>query len=128
MCVGNSERKTYTLVLKNDIPDDEQDQTPTDDRPKETSTVSFEYSFSLSGNNGEEETVIVPFDKFVAYYRGKKVEKPPALDLGDVKRMSFMVRSFFGEEKQEGPFSLEVFSVVAVNEENKGRGAWCCLM
>jgi hypothetical protein len=109
----------YTLVLKNDVADGaEAEDHVLPGRTKEGSTVSFEYNFSPMCSQGEEEMVHAPFSEFVAFYRGRPVENPPSLDLACVKRMSFMVRSFFGDQKQEGPFSLEVFSVAAVSNGN----------
>ncbi|KAA8908217.1 complex I intermediate-associated protein 30-domain-containing protein [Sphaerosporella brunnea] len=109
--------KKYTLVLKNELPYDDEHHSPTDWKKMETSTVSFEYTFTAPHKSDRDvEIIFLPFSEFVAYYRGRKVEPPPELDLGHVRRMSFMVRSFFGDKEQEGPFSLEIFSLAVVKE------------
>jgi hypothetical protein len=108
--------KTLTLVLKDTIPDPSL-ETPSASRERENNealrrekpktTLSYEYNFRPSH----------PQPKDV--YRGREVDRPhKALDLGGVKRMSFMVRSFFG--KQNGPFQITVLGVAAVKMGTDG--------
>ncbi|KAM7224055.1 hypothetical protein V8F06_000528 [Rhypophila decipiens] len=96
--------KKYTIVLKDTI-------LPKRPDGREQSTISWESDFSLAGVE-ETETITLPFAEFKPTYRGKPVEDPEAkLDWGSIKRVSIMVRSFFGE--QHGPFSLVISSVAA---------------
>lgn len=98
----------------------------------ETSTVSFEYNFTPAPSS----TVAANFAEFKPFYRGREMEGPdaPRLDLGKVERLSFMVRSFFGDEKQEGGYRLEIVEVGLVKPgewkgEGGGEGAgWCSVM
>jgi len=114
------EAKTYTLVLKNDIPPASpapRDANGYRPRGEETSTVSFEYGFSPTSSS----TVTAEFAEFRPFYRGREMEGPeaPRLDLGKVERLSFMVRSFFGDEKQEGAYRLEIVELALVKPEEE---------
>lgn len=75
---------------------------------REQSTISYEYDFSAAGNY----SVFVPWSELKPTYRGKEKNDAPPLNTKDIKRWSFMMRSFFGG--QEGDFSVEIKSVKAV--------------
>ncbi|KAM7185977.1 NADH:ubiquinone oxidoreductase complex I intermediate-associated protein 30 [Rhypophila sp. PSN 637] len=101
--VAKEKVKKYTVVFKDTI-------LPKRPDGREQSTISWESDFSLAGV--ETETITLPFTEFKPTYRGKPVEDPEAkLDWGSIKRVSIMVRSFFGE--QHGPFSLVISSIAA---------------
>jgi len=125
-------KKVFTLVLKTDIPDDPNEN--------EKSTISYEYNFSPFQND-DETTIIAPFSSFKPFYRGRPVPDAPPLDIKNVKRMSFMTRSFFGKPEQEGRFRLEIASVSTTSKEGnkddeewekvdvpEAKGWWCSLM
>ena len=105
------------MILKNSIPTDEKHSAQGGDN----ATINYEYSFSPLGF--EEERIIAPFSAFVPYFRGRRVANPPPLDKKHVRRMNLMVRSFFGKEEQEGPFSITFLSV-EVGGEEQGWGSW----
>jgi len=76
---------------------------------REQSTISYEYDFSAIGNY----SVFVPWSELKPTYRGKEKNDAPPLDTKGIKRWSFMMRSFFGD--QEGDFSVEIKAVKAVS-------------
>ncbi|KAI6492096.1 hypothetical protein MCOR11_006852 [Pyricularia oryzae] len=112
-----ADNKTYTLTLKNDI-------LPTGPDGREQSTVSWEYDFVALGDGdkeGETKQVKMPIDQFKPTYRGRPAEDAK-LDLANIKRISFMMRSFF--EKQDGDFSLTIKSLAvsqSVQSESPAR-------
>lgn len=97
--VGKSDGKKYTLTLKNEV-------LPKRTDGREQSTLSWEYDFV--GNDAE---LFIPWDDFKPTYRGKPKSDGEPLDLGTIRRISIMMRSFFGE--QEGPFRLEMKYIAA---------------
>lgn len=76
---------------------------------REQSTISYEYDFSAAGSY----SVFVPWNELKPTYRGKEKNDAPPLNIGGIKRWSFMMRSFFGD--QEGDFLVEIKSVKAVS-------------
>ena len=100
--VGKDDGKRYTFVLKDEI-------LPLMDDGREQSTISYEYNFSAAGNY----SVFVPWCELKPTYRGKEKNDASPLNTKNVKRWSFMMRSFFGD--QEGDFSVEIKSVKAVS-------------
>ncbi|KAF8541246.1 NADH:ubiquinone oxidoreductase intermediate-associated protein 30 [Trichophaea hybrida] len=101
-------KRVFTLVLKTDIPEDDSDN--------EMSTVSYEYNFTPSQDTAET-TIIAPFSSFKPCYRGRPATDAPPLNISCVKRMSFMVRSFFGKPEQGGKFRLEIESISPTTKE-----------
>ncbi|KAK4190817.1 NADH:ubiquinone oxidoreductase [Podospora australis] len=108
--------KKYTLILKDTV-------LPKRPDGREQSTLSWEIDFSLAepgsstGTLSDQEKVQLLFKDFRATYRGKPVDEPESpLDLGGIKRISIMIRSFFGE--QEGDFELGMKSLAAIKAEN----------
>ncbi|KAF4227777.1 hypothetical protein CNMCM6805_002599 [Aspergillus fumigatiaffinis] len=97
--IASSDGKVYTLVLKDRL-------LPKQPDGREQSTVSWEYEFRTA----ERAIVRVRWGHLRATYRGREIDAEP-LDLRNVKRISIMVRSFFG--RQEGGFSLDIVSIVA---------------
>ncbi|KKK26312.1 hypothetical protein ARAM_001564, partial [Aspergillus rambellii] len=112
--IDEADSKLYTLTLKNEI-------LPKRPDGREQSSVSWEIDFRTP----ETGKVVVKWAGFKATYRGREMKKnPPCLDLTNIKRMSIMMRSFFGT--QHGDFSLRLVSIAACrgNEskalDNKG--------
>lgn len=100
--VQQGDAKKYTITLKDQI---------LPRRPREQSTVSWEYDFE-----GQASEVVIPWHEFKPTYRGKPKPDAEPVDLRNVKRISIMCRSFFGE--QEGAFRLELHHIAAVTSES----------
>ncbi|KAI4846174.1 CIA30-domain-containing protein [Aureobasidium sp. EXF-8846] len=101
--------KRYTFILKDELlprnPDNGRDQ----------ATISWEYDFKpCFGESSLEKggLLFVPWSGLKPTYRGKEKEHADPINLKTIKRMSIMMRSFFGD--QEGPFSLTLRSISAV--------------
>ncbi|GFF26005.1 uncharacterized protein C9E9.15 [Aspergillus lentulus] len=97
--IAGSDGKVYTIVLKDRL-------LPNRPDGREQSTISWEYEFRTA----ERAIVRVRWGDLRATYRGREVNAEP-LDLRNVKRISIMVRSFFG--RQEGDFVLDMASIAA---------------
>ncbi|KIW10413.1 hypothetical protein PV08_11376 [Exophiala spinifera] len=108
---SKSDTKTYTLIFKDRL------LPPNPENGREQSTVSWEYDFSSSDfrvnpdHDTSSATVLIPWESFRPTYRGKPCSETDRLNLGHIKRISIMIRSFFGS--QEGHFNLHVSSLVA---------------
>ncbi|KAH7385657.1 complex I intermediate-associated protein 30-domain-containing protein [Pyrenochaeta sp. MPI-SDFR-AT-0127] len=102
--LGKHDGKKYTLTLKDEI------LPPNPENGREQSTISYEYDFSSASENG----LYVPWHALKPTYRGKGKDDAEPLDTKSVKRVSIMMRSFFGE--QEGDFSLEIKSIKAISQ------------
>ncbi|KAI0184836.1 complex I intermediate-associated protein 30-domain-containing protein [Xylaria flabelliformis] len=100
LAIGKGDGKKYTLIVKDEI-------LPKRPDGREQSTVSWEYDFLGTGTELD-----IPWQDLTPTYRGKPKLDAKPLDLGNIKRISIMMRSFFGE--QEGPFDLEVQHIAAV--------------
>ncbi|KZM24451.1 uncharacterized protein EKO05_0001518 [Ascochyta rabiei] len=103
LVVGKDDGKRYTFILKDEI-------LPPMDDGREQSTISYEYDFSAAGNY----SVVIPWSELKPTYRGKEKNDTSPLNTKSIKRWSFMMRSFFGD--QEGDFSVEIKSVKAVSQ------------
>ncbi len=64
---------------------------------------------------GEWLRIAIPFDEFVASYRGRRVPGAPSLDPADVRQLGFLLA-----DERPGPFRLEVRSVRARGSEPMG--------
>ncbi|KAK2626849.1 hypothetical protein QTJ16_004024 [Diplocarpon rosae] len=104
--IAKSDEKQYTLTLKDEL-------LPKSPNGREQSTVSWEYDFKVDSDGGK---VLIHWDDFKATYRGREKKDAQPLDLQHVKRISFMMRSFFGT--QEGDFSLSITSVAAFSKHD----------
>ncbi|KAL1306941.1 hypothetical protein AAFC00_005581 [Neodothiora populina] len=110
--IAESDGKRYTFILKDDL----LPRNPENGR--EQSTTSYEYDFEISekdfigGKAKGDTSIFVPWHKLKPTYRGKVQKDAHPLNLSSVKRISIMMRSFFGD--QEGPFSLSIRSIEAV--------------
>jgi len=107
--IAKSDEKQYTLTLKDEL-------LPKSSNGREQSTVSWEYDFKVESDGAK---VYVYWDDFKPTYRGREKKDAKPLDLQHVKRISFMMRSFFGS--QEGDFSLSITSVSAFSKHDHGK-------
>ena len=84
-CLAGADAKTYTLVLK--------DEVPLSPRARgEQSTVSWEADFSAAVAAGGETQVRLRWRDFRAMYRGREVRDGAELDRAAVKRVGIMCR------------------------------------
>ncbi|KAJ4393584.1 hypothetical protein N0V93_002797 [Gnomoniopsis smithogilvyi] len=116
--VAHADRKKYTITLKDEV-------LPKRPDGREQSTISWEYDFVVeAGESGADSAkVIIPFKDFEPTYRGKPKPDAAPLDLRSVKRVSFMMRSFFGT--QEGDFSIVFNSVSVERNDDLSQGSGC---
>ncbi|OOF96835.1 hypothetical protein ASPCADRAFT_129897 [Aspergillus carbonarius ITEM 5010] len=113
LSIPHSDDKTYTLTLKDELLEKRPDG-------RERSGLVWEVDFRASEWDGGK--VRVGWEDFKPTYRGREVEGARKLDLGGVRRVGIMVRSFFGE--QEGEFELEVEWIKGIQasvREERGR-------
>lgn len=61
------------------------------------------YQCGLDTRSGEWETHLIPFQRFVASYRGRAVPEAVPLDPAKVSALGFLI-----SDQQEGPFRLEI--------------------
>ncbi|KAF6799521.1 cia30 family protein [Colletotrichum sojae] len=104
-----SDGKKYTFNLK--------DTVPPPVNGVEQSGVSWEFDFQIPAVNhtdGQVEKVVMPISEFVPTFRGRVQNDTAPLDLSSIKRVNFMIRSFFAE--QDGEFQLHIKSVIASRE------------
>ncbi|KAI1132792.1 CIA30-domain-containing protein [Nemania abortiva] len=99
LAIGDGDGKKYTLIVKDEI-------LPKRPDGREQSTVSWEYDFI-----GKETQLDIPWHDLKPTYRGKPEPDAKPLDLANIRRVSIMMRSFFGE--QEGAFDLELENIAA---------------
>ncbi|KAL8736243.1 MAG: hypothetical protein Q9166_000398 [cf. Caloplaca sp. 2 TL-2023] len=110
--VGAGDGKVYTLILK-----DEETQDKRDDG-REKAGMNWEADFrvgkSSEGDSSEDvegKKIWVPWSALKATYRGKEKDNAGEFKSGEVRRVGFMMRSFFGTQK--GDFRLELRSLTA---------------
>ncbi|KAI7221789.1 hypothetical protein KC333_g1554 [Hortaea werneckii] len=110
--VSKGDKKRYTFILKDEL------LPPNPENGREQATISYETDFELPPQTVPGETrdryVFIPFKSLNPTYRGKLQKDAPPLDTSNVKRMSIMMRSFFGA--QEGDFSLSIRAITAVSQ------------
>ncbi|TGJ88513.1 hypothetical protein E0Z10_g219 [Xylaria hypoxylon] len=99
LAIKNGDGMKYTLIVKDEILPKRLDG-------REQSTVSWEYDFP-----GHRAELDIPWQSLKPTYRGKPKPGAKPLDLANIRRISIMMRSFFGE--QEGPFDLELQHIAA---------------
>ncbi|KAH0165327.1 CIA30-domain-containing protein, partial [Aureobasidium melanogenum] len=107
--IAEADDKRYTFILKDEL----LPRNP--DNGREQATISWEYDFKPCFGEGSLEKgglVFVPWSALKPTYRGKEKEHADPINLKTIKRMSIMMRSFFGD--QEGSFSLTLRSISAV--------------
>ncbi|THW87528.1 CIA30-domain-containing protein [Aureobasidium pullulans] len=106
--IAEADDKRYTFILKDEL----LPRNP--DNGREQATISWEYDFKpCFGESSLEKggLVFVPWSGLKPTYRGKEKEHADPINLKTIKRMSIMMRSFFGDQK--GPFSLTLRSISA---------------
>ncbi|KAK1755657.1 complex I intermediate-associated protein 30-domain-containing protein [Echria macrotheca] len=91
--VPASDGKTYTVVLKDVVPRKRPDG-------RDESTVVWEHNFFCPGSGGGGR-VVLHFENFKPFYRGKELKREdvPPLNLSNITRISIMIRSFFGKQR-----------------------------
>ncbi|KAF2472141.1 CIA30-domain-containing protein [Lindgomyces ingoldianus] len=106
--LGGSDGKKYTFIMKDEL----LPKNPADGR--EQATTSYEFDFIVSSNaaSAKSSFIFIPWEDFKPTYRGKEKDAPK-LNKKDIRRISIMMRSFFGD--QEGNFSLTLKSIKAVS-------------
>jgi len=106
--IEQSDSKQYTLILKDEL-------LPKSLNGREQSTISWEYDFKpsnlLSEGSGRGK-LFFKFDELKPTYRGREKTGAKPLDLKNIKRISLMMRSFFGTQKSSD-FSLSIISISA---------------
>ncbi|KAI5467666.1 complex I intermediate-associated protein 30-domain-containing protein [Mariannaea sp. PMI_226] len=100
---GGASGHKFTLTIKDTIPGDRGDG-------RDQAGVSWEADFEPPAEGGDIE---LPWGKFRATYRGRDLKDPKPLDLKSIKRVSLMMRSFFGS--QDGDFELIICAIAAKN-------------
>lgn len=89
--VARSDGKRYTLTLKDQVP-------PKTPDGGDQSSVSWEYDFVVGPENSTDDgspgagQVVIPFKDLQPTYRGSPDHDAEPLDLGNVRRISFMMR------------------------------------
>ncbi|KAI5369493.1 Putative complex I intermediate-associated protein 30 [Septoria linicola] len=110
LCISKGDKKRYTFNLKDEL------LTPDPDTGREQASISYECDFELppqtEPGDTHDKTVFIPWSSFNATYRGRPKKDAKPIDLKQIKRLSIMMRSFFGT--QEGDFSLSIRSICAL--------------
>lgn len=102
--------KRYTLTISNEIAEKRPDG-------RDRSTLLYEYSFHTDYTGPLKR--YVKWAEFKPFYRGKPKEDAPKLDTANIRRWSFMIRSFF--DKQHGEFSMCMNCVCAFQTTGEKR-------
>ncbi|KAF2157702.1 CIA30-domain-containing protein [Myriangium duriaei CBS 260.36] len=102
--ITKGDDKRYTLILKDEL------LPPNPTNGREQSTTSYEYAFHTKDLD-LPTTVQIPWASFQPTYRGREQKDAKPLDKSRIKRLSLMMRSFFGTQK--GPFSISLRSISA---------------
>nr|POE49362.1 uncharacterized protein c9e9.15 [Quercus suber] len=112
--VAKGDKKRYTFILKDKL-------LPPSDNGREQAVIAWEIDFELppqaKPGDTKDKSVFVPWKAFNPTYRGKPKKDAQPLDLKSIKRMSIMMRSFFGS--QDGDFSLSITSIKALKKAPK---------
>ncbi|KAH9809524.1 Complex I intermediate-associated protein 30 (CIA30) [Teratosphaeria destructans] len=109
--IVKGDKRRYTFNLKDSIPSQRPDG-------RDEASISWEVDFTLppesEPGDSHARSIVIPFASFNPTYRGRPKKDAAPLDLKTVKRLSIMMRSFFGT--QEGEFSLSMRSIQAVSK------------
>ncbi|KAG9241726.1 CIA30 family protein-like protein [Calycina marina] len=111
--IKETDGKRYTFILKDRL-------LPKSPNGREQSTVSWEYDFQYPEAD-EAKKVFIAWKDLKPTYRGREKQDAEPLDLKRVRRVSLMMRSFFGS--QEGDFSLSITSIAAT-KISAGSSSW----
>lgn len=101
VALGAGDGRRYTLNLKTHLPGKREDG-------RETSGVEYAYTFTAA----KEGMIVVPWEAFVPFYRGREAPSAAPLDPTCIRRWSIMIRSFF--DQQHGHFKVVVRGIRAV--------------
>nr|OQO06826.1 hypothetical protein B0A51_17445 [Rachicladosporium sp. CCFEE 5018] len=108
--VAKGDKKRYTLTVKDTL------LPPSPDDGREQSTISWECDFELPPQAEPGHTtnrqIFIPWESFNPTFRGRLKKDAHALDTKSIKRLSLLMRSFFGT--QEGDFSITITSIKAL--------------
>ncbi|KAL8739065.1 MAG: hypothetical protein Q9181_000247 [Wetmoreana brouardii] len=107
--------KVYTLIVRDEKPQDKRE----DGRERAGVNWEAEFRASESGEVGGKK-VWIPWSAFKATYRGKEKEDTGKLKTGEIRRVGFMMRSYFG--MQQGDFRLELRSISARTHSSEFAG------
>nr|POE54916.1 uncharacterized protein c9e9.15 [Quercus suber] len=114
IAVAKGDKKRYTFILKDEL-------LPPSENGREQAVISWEVDFELppqtEPGDAKDKFVFVPWKAFNPTYRGKPKKDAKPLDLKSIKRVSIMMRSFFGS--QDGDFSLSITSIKALKKTPK---------
>lgn len=116
IAIRKSDGKRYTLIVKDTL------LPPNPDNGREQSTTSYEYDFVVE-SSAESTSIRIPWSSFNPTYRGREQKDANPLDTTRVRRISIMMRSFFGT--QSGSFSLSLKSISAYKSTPDSKGSWC---
>ncbi|KAF2223028.1 NADH:ubiquinone oxidoreductase intermediate-associated protein 30, partial [Elsinoe ampelina] len=107
--------KKYTLILKDSL------LPKNADNGREQATTSYEYDFTTPSpstiDHSSSTTILIPWSKFKATYRGREQDDAKPLETSSIKRISIMMRSFFGTQK--GPFSITIRTISAYSDKGQ---------
>ncbi|KAK5132921.1 hypothetical protein LTR08_008367 [Meristemomyces frigidus] len=103
--IEKADKKRYTLILKDEL------LPANPENGREQASISYEADFELSLGKSHDRFVFVPWKSLNPTYRGKLKKDAKPLKTQNIKRISIMMRSFFGT--QEGEFSLSIRSITA---------------
>ncbi|KAL9007185.1 MAG: hypothetical protein Q9188_000119 [Gyalolechia gomerana] len=112
--VAVADGKVYTLVLKDEDPQDKRDD------GREQAGINWEAEFRVAedenaGKRGGTK-VWIAWSALKATYRGKETGDTGNIRTAEIKRLGFMMRSYFGT--QHGDFRLELRSVCAMTRSS----------
>ncbi|KAF2495960.1 CIA30-domain-containing protein [Lophium mytilinum] len=116
---SKADSKRYTFIIKDEL------LPKNTENGREQSTISWEYDFSIDPKDSASDhnlLLFIPWDSLKPTFRGKEKKDALPLDRKIIKRFSFMMRSFFGD--QEGHFSLSIRSVKAIKSPDVEKGAY----
>ncbi|OKL57291.1 hypothetical protein UA08_07511 [Talaromyces atroroseus] len=111
--IGESDGKRYVFIIKDEI-------LPKRPDGRNRTSVNWEYEFVIPSSETMREGNVVRlrWKDFRPTYRGRlKDDLKRELNVAGIKRVTIMMRSFFGY--QEGGFELEIKSIAAFKEEEE---------
>ncbi|KAK4547375.1 hypothetical protein LTR36_001031 [Oleoguttula mirabilis] len=108
--IEKGDKKRYTFILKDEL------LAPNPENGREQASISYEADFELpppaQHGSTHDSFIFIPWESLKPTYRGKLKEDAEPLDTKQIKRISIMMRSFFGT--QEGDFTLSIRSITTI--------------
>jgi hypothetical protein len=88
LLITEADAKQYTFILKDDL------LPPDQATGRDQSTISYEYDFKVAMEKTEDKSasVCIAWNDLKATYRGKEQKDAPPLNLGNIKRISLIMR------------------------------------